>query len=159
MEIYQKGNRIIEFKEEGVIFILPEALDKVYVGRESITIKPVDGYPDRRDVIQVSLVEIANPPVKKDLLNTDLTLLVYYNREDEARAIKNREKEALAKEVPTEEKYTDKPCVLLHDGNKWHRSKDDQVTYGPGPGEPWVGSMMIKMDKNKWDDPLIGVGP
>jgi len=140
---YRKGNRIIEFEEEGVSFILPQELDDYYVRREDITIKPGEGYPYRRDVIQVSLLKIGWCKWRKKNFDAKLTLRVYYDDRDVARAIA--------------EDHT-QPFILIHDDNNWHIPAAQKVNHVPITGHAkWVGYMDATIDA--WDDPLIGVGP
>jgi hypothetical protein len=134
-------NRIIEFEEEGVLFILPRALDEVHIHREDL--ESIKAESPKRDVIQVSLLEIGGTAEEKDLKGSDLTLIVYYTYDDAVRAKKAN---------------LDKPFLLIHDGRTWHEFKGRNVIYQSMSGSrKWVGSLMIKM--SKWDDPLIAVGP
>lgn len=137
------GNRIIEFEEEGVIFILPQELDNVYIRREKIGDVKKGGDSPNRHVIRVSLLEIGDLAEDKDILGIDLTLLVYYDYDDLVHAKKND---------------YDKPLLFIHDGDDWRRPADKSVIYQSVAGsKKWLGFARVKM--SRWDDPLISWGP
>jgi len=82
------GNRIIEFEEEGVIFILPQEMDKVYIRREDLGVKHTD-LLNPRPVIRVDLLDTgAEDPSEGNIIGTYITLIVYYNYDDKVRAQK-----------------------------------------------------------------------
>ncbi|MES0344626.1 MAG: hypothetical protein ABUK16_10995 [Anaerolineales bacterium] len=141
-------NRVIEFEEEGVIFILPPELDDVYVKREPLNPKTHTKYKNKRDVIRVNLIVSADAADKLAEVDLELTLIVYYTYEDAFRA---------------KDEGNKKPFPLIYDDENdklYEPHLDRKVIYQPVVGSRrWVGSMMIKMSKKKWDDPLISVGP
>ena len=137
MGTYWKGNRIIEFEEEGVKFILTEELDNLHVKRE--TLDAPDDY-EGRPVICVDLFVNNEKQELKNLGEIDLTLIVYYTEDDLDRA-------RTAGRV--------KPHIIIDS----MQVPDKKLFYRKVSGsKKWLGYMMAKMN-SKTGDPLIGVGP
>ena len=137
------GNRIIEFEDEGVDFILPQELDDYYVRREDRRKIPHNKYKFYRDVIRVSLNKIGLFKWRKKNFDAKLILRVYYDQTDVDRA------KAAGHEAP---------FILIHDGKNWHIPATDKVIHQPVAGHArWTWYMDATIDA--WDDPLIGVGP
>jgi len=145
------GDRIIEFEEEGVICILPEALDKVYIRREDLGVEH-RGLLEARPVIRVTILDKrTDNPSKGNIIGTDITLIVYYNYDDKVRAQKAHKKNP--------EKVSPYPIIIIEDENKTvvpfggssvvHRTVSEN--------KKWLGYVMVKM--NRTGDPLISLGP
>ena len=131
------GNRIIEFEEEGVIFILPEDKDHLYVKREEL-----GETLESRPVIRVSILDTGVKDLREgqqNILTTDMTLIVYYNYDDLIRAKK------AGREKPNIIIDSDEVPDILH------------IYHTVSGSRKWVGYMMVKM--NREGDPLISVGP
>ena len=131
------GNRIIEFEDEGVIFILPEGKDHLYVKREEL-----GETLESRPVIRVSILDTGVEDLRKgqqNFLTTDMTLIVYYNYDDLIRAKK------AGREKPNIIIDSDEVPDILH------------IYHTVSGSRKWVGYMMVKM--NREGDPLISVGP
>ena len=138
-------NRIIEFEKEGVIFILPQKLDKVHVQREDFEDSDdVDGHgKEPRTVIRVSLTEIDEENTTEELLDTDLTLIVYYNYDDLIRAKK---------------KKLEYPPLIIGEGENKYQFKTTEAIYQTVSGsKKWLGYVMVKMRRK--GDPPIRYGP
>ena len=131
------GNRIIEFEDEGVIFILPEDKDHLYVKREEL-----GETLESRPVIRVSILDTGVKDLREgqqNILTTDMTLIVYYNYDDLIRAKK------AGREKPNIIIDSDEVPDILH------------IYHTVSGSRKWVGYMMVKM--NREGDPLISVGP
>jgi hypothetical protein len=140
------GNRIIEFEEEGVKFILPQELDHVFV--ERLEPKDVGGdknFTPNRYVINFRLFDKRNPGEEIGEFDPALTLLVFYDPKDLEYATGKDEA---------------KPVLGIHYGARWHKPGDieGKVTFDPVPKhERWIGFARVEI--KTWDDPLISWGP
>lgn len=141
------GNRIIEFKEEGVIFTFSPDLDHVFVERLDIErIKGDGSYNPNRYVLQVLMFT-------KEEIDTDIRefckkfkLLVKFTEEDISNAQNTDENLVF-------------PVLGIFDGKKWHTPEGEKINYEkyPSPVNRWVGFAELELDR--WDDPLMGWGP
>ncbi|MBW1946284.1 MAG: hypothetical protein JRJ51_26255, partial [Deltaproteobacteria bacterium] len=129
-------NRIIEFEAEGVIFILPRELDNVYIRREKFTDSDnIDGdVKEPRTVIRVSLLEIGEKNSEKELLDAELTLIVYYNYDDVLRAKK---------------KDRDEPLLIIGEEDEEYMFEGFSAIYQTVSGsKKWLGYVMVKMNRS-----------
>ena len=139
-------NRIIEFKEEGVKFIIPNELDHVFV--EKLDLKEVGGdenfFPNRY-VLNFRLFDDRKPGEEIGEFEPALTLLVFYDPKDLAYATGKGKTE---------------PVLGIHYGAGWHKPGDikGKVTFDPiSDHERWIG--VARVEITTWDDPLISWGP
>jgi len=132
------GNRIIEFEEEGAIFILPENLDHIFIWREELATKQVK-LSDPRPVIRVDIKNVRETDEVIPFGDAEITLIVYYNYDDMVRANKAGE---------------ESPYIII-DGEPF---KGDLLAHRTiSDSKKWLGYIMVKL--NRIGDPLISVGP
>ena len=143
------GNRIIEFKEEGVKVILPPGLDHVFVKRMKDIDAPdeVDNFKPNRHAIRVLFLDCGQSDDElQDFGDHSITLRVNYNQDDLDHADD--------KEVPN-------PVLGIHDGKKWHfPGEKGKVKFKriPKDSHPrWIGFGEVSL--TSWADPLISWGP
>jgi len=142
------GNRIIEFVDEGVRFILPSTLDGVFI--ERLTTESIDRdkhFTPGRFVLEVLMFKKANKNADIPKFEQKLKLLVNFDQGDVDRA-------------QSKDKTLKFPVLGIYDGKRWHKPGDTEgkVTYGPPfSAGRWVGSVELAIEA--WNDPGIGWGP
>lgn len=149
METYRKGNRIIEFEEEGVVFTFPPDLDYVFVKRLEIEEREGDGeFNPNRYVLNVLM--FTKEEIDEDILKfrQKLKLLVKFKQTD-------------LDYVTGLDRDLEYPVLGIFDGERWHKlvSTQDKVYFEkyPKPVNDWLGYAKVELDA--WEDPLISWGP